>query len=59
MNIAMEDVKSIAVDAMEVIQKELKVFGIVLTPEQEDEIYVPMCDAIEKIAGYPDYRSHN
>jgi DNA-directed RNA polymerase alpha subunit len=58
-DIAMEDVKSIGLDAMKVIQEKLKEFGITLTDEQEDAIYVPMVDAIEKVAGCPDYRSHN
>ena len=58
-NIAMEDIHSIGLDAMELIQGKLKEYDIVLTPEQEDEIYVPMCAVMEKIAGCPDYRSHN
>lgn len=56
--IAMEDVRSIGLDAMAVIEAKLKEFGITLTDGQDDEIYVPMVAAIEKIAGYPDYRSH-
>ena len=55
----MEDVHSIGLDAMKVIEEELKKYGIKMTPEQEDGIYLPMCDAIEKIVGYPDYRHHH
>ena len=55
----MEDVHSIALAAMKVIQEKLKEdHGIVLTDEQDDSIFVPMDEAIEKICGYPDYRSH-
>jgi len=57
--IAMEDVRSIALDAMHVVQEKLKEFGITLTDEQDDEIYVPLADTLERLAGYPDYRSHN
>jgi hypothetical protein len=58
-DMAMEDVHSIGLAAMEAIQIGLREFGITLTPEQEDKIYTPMCDELEKVAGYPDYRSHN
>ncbi len=57
--IAMEDVKSIALDALKVVEDKLKEFGIEMTDEQSDSVYVPMCDTIEKVAKYPDYRSHN
>ena len=57
--IVMEDVSSISLEAMEVVEKGLRGFGIALTPEQEDAVFVPMKDAVEKIAGYPDYRSCN
>jgi hypothetical protein len=57
--IAMEDVHSIGLEALNVVQEKLKEYGITLTDKQDDEIYVPMCEAIEKIAGYPDYRNHN
>ena len=54
----MEDVRSIALEAMKLVEEKLKEHGIVLTDEQNDEIYVPMCDTIEKFCGYPDYASH-
>jgi hypothetical protein len=54
--IAMEDVHSIGLEAMSLVEKRLKEFGIELPVGQDDEIYVPMTDAIEKIAGYPRYR---
>jgi hypothetical protein len=57
--IAMEDVKSIGLDALKVVEDKLKEFGIELTDEQSDLIYVPMIDTIEKVAKYPDYRNHN
>ena len=57
--IAMEDVHSIALAAMGVVEEKLKEFDIVLTPEQDDEIYVPLDNTIERLAGYPDYaREH-
>ena len=51
----MEDVHSIALAAMGVVEEKLKEFDIVLTPEQDDEIYVPLDNTIERLAGYPDY----
>lgn len=56
--IAMEDVSTISLAAMKAIEDGLKEFGITLTPEQEDEVYVPMSEKVEKLAGYPDYRHH-
>jgi hypothetical protein len=58
-DIAMEDVKSIALEAMEHIEQRLKEYGITLADKEDDEIYVPMCNTIEKIAKYPDYRNYN
>jgi len=55
----MEEVHSIALEAMKTIEKRLKAHGVKMTDEQEDSIYVPMSEAIEKICGYPDYASHN
>lgn len=56
----MEDVHSIALDAMNAIEKRLKDdHKIILTPKQQDLIYIPMSNEIEKICGYPGYRSHN
>ena len=53
--IYMEDVHSISLAAMKVVEDGLKEFDIVLTPEQDDEIYVPLDNTIEKLAGCPDY----
>jgi hypothetical protein len=57
--IMMEDVGSISLAAMQVIEDQLKEFGITMTPEQEDLVFIPMRDAIERIAGCPDYRHHH
>ena len=57
--IYMEDVRSIGLEAMALIQARLLEFGIELKDGQDDLIYVPMEEAIEKIAGSPDYASHN
>lgn len=54
--IHMEDVRDISLAAMEVIQMKFKEFGIELTDEQDDKIYEPMSEAIEMVAGCPDYR---
>lgn len=58
-DIYMEDIASISLDAMKVIEDWLAKYGIKIKPEQEDDIYVPIHDFLEKIAGYPEYRSHN
>lgn len=57
--IYMEDVRNISLEAMALIETRLKEFGIELKDGQDDLIYVPMEEAIEKIAGCPDYASHN
>ena len=44
----MEDVATISLDAMKAIEDGLKKFGIELTPEQEDEFYVPIWEKLEK-----------
>jgi len=54
----MEDVHSISLAAMKAIEDGLKEYGIVLTPEQEDTIYIPMSNEIEKHCDN-DYRNHN
>jgi hypothetical protein len=43
-----EDAHSIGLEAIELVQKRLKEFGIELNGVQEDEIYVPLTDTIEK-----------
>lgn len=57
--IAMEDVRDIALAVTLMVSDKLKEFGIEMSDEQDDEVYVPVWTAIEKIANYPDYRSHN
>lgn len=57
--IYMEDVTDIALEAQALIEKRLSKFGIVLDDGTEDFVYIPLVDAIEKVANYPDYRSHN
>ena len=44
----MEDVATISLDAMREIENGLKKFNITLTPEQEDEFYVPIWEKLEK-----------
>lgn len=53
-----EDVRSIALEALELVQSKLKGYDIILKPEQEDKIYVPLIEAIDSICNYPDYRSN-
>lgn len=55
-DVYMEDIHSIGLEAMKVVEERLKEKGVVLTDQQQDEIYVPMCDALEKACGHPDYR---
>lgn len=57
--IHMEDIRDINLEAFKLIESRLKEFDINLTPEQEDEIYLPLTSALEKITKYPDYRSYN
>ena len=54
----MEDAHSIGLKAMDAIEKELKEYGIALTDEQEDAIYVPMIAVIEML-GNCNYRHEN
>ena len=54
----MEDVHSIALKAMKVIEDGLKEYGIELEEGQDDEIYVPMSVTIEKYSN-GNYRHHN
>jgi len=46
----MDDVSTISLAAMKTIEDGLKEFGITLTDEQEDEIYVPMLEKLEKFS---------
>ena len=55
----MENVRDICLEAMNIIEERLKEFNISLTPEQEDAIYIPLSESIEKVAKYPDYRNCN
>ena len=55
----MEDVHSIGLEAIALIKAKLSEFGVELTPEQDDEIYVPLCNTIEKLSNATDYRSYN
>lgn len=54
----MEDVVSISLKSFEVIEKELKKYGVVLTPEQEDKIYIPLSESLEELSN-GDYRNYN
>ena len=57
-NLYMEDVSTIAIAAFKEIEDGLKKFGITLTPEQEDEFFVPILDKLERYSN-GDYRSQN
>ena len=54
----MEDVTDLALKAFEVIEEGLKKYGITLNDEQDDAIYVPICNIIEKHC-INDYRNYN
>jgi uncharacterized protein with ATP-grasp and redox domains len=54
--IYMEDITTISLDAIKVIEDGLKKLGITLTDKQVDEIYVPMVEKLEEISKWPDYR---
>ena len=54
----MEDVRTISLRAMKEIEDGLKSYGITLTPEQEDEFYVPIIDKLENYSN-GNYRSEN
>lgn len=54
----MEDVITISLGAMKEIEDGLKKFGITLTGAQEDEIYIPILEKLEKLSN-GDYRSQN
>jgi len=54
----MDDVSDLALKAFEVIEQGLKEYGIVLNDEQDDAIYVPIRDMIEKHC-INDYRNYN
>ena len=49
-NMYMEDVITISLKAFKEIEDGLKLYGITLTPEQEDEIYVPMLNKLEMLS---------
>ena len=54
----MENVRSLAVDVDELIEKRLKEFNITLTDEQEDEIHNKVWEVLEDVSnGY--YKNHN
>ncbi len=53
-----EDAHSVGLDALELIEITLKdKFGIILTSEEEDSIYIPIEEALEKLSN-GEYRSH-
>ena len=58
--IYMEDVGKIAQNALTNIENQLICeFGITVSEEVENALYVVIKDALEKTVGYPDYRNHN
>ena len=54
----MDDVRSLSVDASDVIEKGLKEYGITLTPEQEDKIHNVIWEVLESVSN-GDYRGYN
>ena len=44
----MEDAITISLAAMDVIEKGLAEFGIKLSPDDEDKVYIPMANFIEE-----------
>ncbi len=49
-NMYMEDVQTISLKALSIIETELKKYGIVVPDEELDQIYVPMVDLLEKFS---------
>lgn len=54
----MEDVHSLALKAFAVIEEGLREYGIELEDGEDDEIYIPIDEFIEKFC-VGDYRNHN
>ena len=48
--LCMEDTGSIALKAIELIENELRPFGIELTDEQEDLFFVPILRELEELS---------
>ena len=46
----MEDVETISLKAMVIIEEALKEYGIILDLDAEDEIYLPMFEALERLS---------
>ena len=44
----MDNVSDIALEATNLVQQRLKEYGIELDAEQEDEVYVPLLNTLEK-----------
>jgi hypothetical protein len=58
--IYMEDVNSIAGDAIDDIEEKFRDYGgIDLTERQLDDIFDVLVPALEKAGNYPDYRNYN
>lgn len=57
-NMYMEDVRDISLEVVKLIENRLNKFGIKMNDEQEDEIYNPVFNALEKISN-GDYKNHN
>lgn len=53
----MEDIISISLEAFELIERRLKEYGIEIKEGQDDELYIPMEQTIERY-GNGEYRHH-
>jgi len=53
----MEDVTSIALEALELIENRLEAFGIEILEGQDDDLYLPIVRTIERY-GNGEYRRH-
>ena len=58
-DVFMEDVAKITLDSTEYIIRQLAIHGYTVKPEEEDLIYLPLLDIVDKFFNFPDYRHHN
>jgi len=54
----MDDVISIALEAIDLVEKRLKAFGIDIPEDQDDDLYLPLERTIERYSNGM-YRNHN
>ena len=58
-DIYMEDIQSIGLEVLQLIEARLAEYDIRLEKGQDDELYVPIIETLDRITKCPDYRSHN